>query len=165
MHTVATLDWIFAVVLLASMLIGAWRGMVFEVLSVAGWVVSFFLAQWFASDLAAMLPLGAADGALRYAVGFIVVFVGAVFACGLLAWLAKKLVDAIGLRPADRMLGAVFGMARGLILLLVVTVVVGLTPLHEEGWWQDSHSAPVLVGLLNSIKPVLPDEFGRRLPL
>ena len=45
----AALDWIFAAVLLASMLIGAWRGLVFEVLSVLGWVAAFFAAQWFAA--------------------------------------------------------------------------------------------------------------------
>lgn len=160
----ASLDWIFAAILLASMLIGAWRGLVFEVLSVAGWVVSFFVAQWFASDMAAVLPLGNSDGALRYAAGFIVVFVGAVFACGFLAWVAKKLVEAVGLRPADRTLGAVFGVVRGVVLLLVVTVVAGLTPLHEAAWWQESRSAPVLGGLLQALKPALPEEFGRHLP-
>lgn len=160
----ASLDWIFAVVLLASMAIGAWRGLIFEVLSVAGWVASFFVAQWFAPDMAAVLPLGDSDGALRYAAGFIVVFVGAVFACGFLAWLAKKLVDAIGLRPADRTLGAVFGVLRGVVVLLVVAVVVGLTPLHEAAWWQESRSAPVLGGMLKSLKPALPEEFGRHLP-
>ena len=160
----ASLDWIFAAILLASMVIGAWRGLVFEVLSVAGWVASFFVAQWFASDMASVLPLGDSDGALRYAAGFIVVFVGAVFACGFLAWLAKKLVEAMGLRPADRTLGAMFGVVRGLVLLLAVAVVVGLTPLHEAAWWQASYSAPVLGGLLKSLKPALPEEFGRHLP-
>jgi membrane protein required for colicin V production len=164
LHTVTALDWIFAAVLLASMAIGAWRGLVFEVLSVAGWVASFCVAQWFAADMAAVLPLGDSDGALRYAVGFIVVFVGAMFACGFLAWMAKKLVDAMGLRPADRTLGALFGVVRGLVLLLVVAVVVGLTPLHEAAWWQESQSAPVLGGLLKSLKPALPEEFGRHLP-
>lgn len=160
----ASLDWIFAVVLLASMAIGAWRGLVFEVLSVAGWVASFFVAQWFAPDMAAVLPLGDSDGALRYAAGFIVVFVGAVFACGFLAWLAKKLVEAVGLRPADRTLGAVFGVLRGLVLLLAVAVVAGMTPVHEAQWWQESQGAPVLTQVLKGLKPALPDEFGRHLP-
>ena len=102
----AALDWIFVVVLLASMLMGAWRGLVFEVLSLLGWVVSFFVAQWFAQDVAAMLPLGDASDALRYAAGFLVVFVGSVFACGFVTWLAKKLVESMGLRPVDRTLPA-----------------------------------------------------------
>lgn len=158
------LDWIFAGLLLASMLIGAWRGLVFEVLSLLGWVVSFFVAQWFADDMAAVLPMGNSAAALRYAAGFTLVFVGAVFACGFLTWVAKKMVEAIGLRPADRALGAAFGLLRGVVLLLAVAVVAGLTPLHEADWWQESQSAPVLAGVLRGLKPALPDEFGRHLP-
>ncbi len=158
------LDWIFAAVLLASMLIGAWRGLVFEVLSLMGWVASFLVAQWFAEDMAALLPMGQSAEALRYAAGFVVVFVGAVFACGLLTWLAKKLVDAIGLRPADRALGALFGVLRGMVLLLAAAVVAGLTPMGDAGWWQESQGAPILAEVLRGLKPALPEEFGRHLP-
>jgi membrane protein required for colicin V production len=161
---VAALDWILAAVLLASMLIGAWRGLVFEVLSLFGWVVAFVAAQWFAQDVAAMLPMGESAGSLRYAAGFVVVFVAAVFVCGFLSWLAKKLVEAIGLRPADRTLGAAFGLVRGMVLLLALTVVVALTAQQDAPWWQESRGAPLLSGLLEALKPALPQEFGRHLP-
>jgi membrane protein required for colicin V production len=161
----APLDWIFVAVLLASMLIGAWRGLVFEVLSVLGWVVAFVVAQWFAADAAALLPMGDTQGPVRYAAGFIVVFVAAVFACGFLAWLGKKLVEAIGMRPADRTLGAAFGVVRAVVLLLVLTVVVELTPLQQAAWWQESRAAPLMSGLLKGLKPALPEEFGRHLPV
>ena len=160
----AALDWIFAAVLLASMLIGAWRGLVFEVLSLLGWVVSFFVAQWFAQDVAELLPMGESAGALRYAAGFVLVFVASVFACGFVTWLAKRLVEAIGLRPADRTLGAAFGVLRGLVLLLAVAVVAGLTPVHQASWWQESQAAPVLAGVLRGLKPALPEEFAKHLP-
>ena len=89
----AALDWIFMALLLASMLIGAWRGLVFEVLSVLGWLAAFVVAQWFAADVAAYLPLGDLQGAARYAAGFVVTFVLALFGCGFIAWLGKKLVE------------------------------------------------------------------------
>jgi membrane protein required for colicin V production len=95
----AALDWIFVALLLASMLTGAWRGLVYEFLSLAGWVVAFVVAQWFAQDAAALLPIDEAQETVRYAAGFILVFIVTVFACGFLAWLGKKLVEAIGLRP------------------------------------------------------------------
>lgn len=160
----AALDWVLVAVLLASMLIGAWRGLVFEVLSALGWIAAFFVAQWFALDVADYLPMGASAGSLRYAAGFIVVFVASVFICGLLAWLGKRLVDAIGLRPADRALGAAFGILRGLVLLLAAAVVAGLTPLHEAAWWQESQGTPVLAEILRGLKPTLPEEFARYLP-
>ena len=160
----AALDWIFVALLVASMLIGAWRGLVFEVLSLLGWVVAFFVAQWFAQDVAAWLPMGGSAGALRYAAGFVIVFIAAVFAFGFLTSLAKKLIEAIGLRPADRALGAIFGVLRGLVLLLAVAVVAGLTPMGQAPWWQESQAAPVLSEALQALKPALPEEFSRHLP-
>lgn len=160
----AALDWILIGVLVASMLMGAWRGLVFEVLSLLGWVVSFFVAQWFAQDVAAWLPMGESAGALRYAAGFVIVFIAAVFSCGLLTSLAKKLIEAVGLRPADRALGAIFGVLRGVVLLLAVAVVAGLTPVGSAPWWQESQAAPVLAEVLRGLKPALPEEFSRHLP-
>jgi membrane protein required for colicin V production len=160
----AALDLIFIAVLLLSMLLGAWRGLVFEMLSVVSWVLAFVLAQWFATDLAALLPLGSWPSAGRYAAGFAAVFVLALFGCGLVAALAKKLVEVTGLRPADRALGALFGIVRAAVLLLVVGVLAQLTPLHESDWWHESDGAPLLSVALKELKPALPEEFGRYLP-
>lgn len=160
----AALDWIFLTVLVASLLIGAWRGLVFELLSLAGWVTAFFAAQWFADDAGAWLPMGQADAAWRHVAGFVVVFVAAVFACSLLAWLLKKLVAAVGLRPADRALGALFGVLRGLVLLLAVVLVAGWMQMQEAPWWKESRAAPILEGTLKGLRPVLPVELARHLP-
>lgn len=160
----AALDWIFIALLLASMLIGAWRGLVFEVLSVLGWLAAFVVAQWFAADVAAYLPLGDLQGAARYAAGFVVTFVLALFGCGFIAWLGKKLVEATGLRPVDRTLGALFGVLRAVVVGLVVAVVVQLTPLQQGAWWQESGSAVLLSAALKELRPALPADFGRHLP-
>ena len=158
------LDWIFLVVLGASLLIGAWRGLIFELFSLAGWVAAFFAAQWFAADVGQRLPVAGGEGALSYAAGFAVVFVIAVFVFGLVAWLAKKMIEAIGLRPADRSMGALFGLVRGGVLLLVVAVIVGLTLLRDNAWWKESLGAYVLTQVLESLRPALPQEFGSLLP-
>ena len=150
-------------VLVLSLLIGAWRGLVYEVLSVLGWALSFYLAQWFAPDVALLLPLQSASEPVRYAAAFVLVFIGAVFAAGLLAVLIKKLVDAIGLRPVDRTLGAAFGLVRGVILLLAVTVVINMTTVKSAVWWQESRGAEVLTAALKGLKPVLPEQFGKYL--
>lgn len=160
----ALLDWIFLAVLGFSLLLGAWRGLVYEVLSVMGWVAAFVLAQWFAPDAAAWLPLGNTTQALRYAAGFVLVFVAGAFGAGLLAWGIKKLVEAVGLRPVDRTLGAAFGLVRGVVLLLAAGVVINMTPLRDGPWWQESSGAGVVTAALRGLKPVLPHEFGQYLP-
>lgn len=158
------LDWIFAVVLLASLAMGAWRGLVYEVLSAVSWVAAFILAQWFAPDVAQKLPMAGAGEGVRYAAAFVLVFVGAVFAGGLLAMITKKLFAAVGLQPADRTLGAVFGLVRGVVLLLAATVVIGMTPLKSSEWWQESVGAGISMAALKGLQPVLPEKFGRYLP-
>ena len=99
-----TLDWIFLAVLLISLVVGAWRGLVYELFSVANWIVAFVLAQWFAPEAARWLPMSSASEVVRYAVGFVLVFVLSLFAGGLVAFLMSKLVQAVGLRPVDRVL-------------------------------------------------------------
>lgn len=159
-----TLDWIFLAVLLISLVVGAWRGLVYEVLSVCTWIAAFVVAQWFAPDAAQWLPMAGSAEAMRYAAGFVLVFIAAVFAGSLMAFLIKKLVAAVGLRPADRLLGAAFGLVRGMVLLLAVTVVVGMTPLHTAQWWQEAAGPRVATVVLSGLKPVLPQEFGKYLP-
>jgi len=158
------LDWIFLAVLLTSFVVGAWRGLVYEVLSVLSWIAAFVLAQWLAPDAAQWLPMTGAAQPMRYAAGFVLVFVAAIFAGSLVAFLIKKLVSAVGLRPADRLLGAAFGVLRGVVLLLAVTVVVGMTPLHTAAWWEEASGPRVATVVLAGLKPVLPQEFGKYLP-
>jgi membrane protein required for colicin V production len=154
-------DWILISVLAVSLVIGAWRGLVYEVLSVLGWVASFYAAQWLAPQVAVMLPIQSASESIRYAAAFLVVFIAAIFTCGLIAFLLKKIVQSIGLRPIDRMLGAAFGLFRGLILLLVATVVINMTALRSSEWWRESQGAPALTAILKGLKPALPERFGQ----
>lgn len=159
----AVADWAFLGVLVVSLIIGAWRGLVYEILSVLGWALSFYIAQWFAPEVAAVLPLQSASDPVRFAAAFVLIFIVSVFLAGLLAVLFKKLVEAIGLRPVDRTLGAAFGVVRGVILLLAVTVVVNMTAFKASDWWQESVGAGVLTAAVQGLKPVLPEQFAKYL--
>mgnify|MGYP002350552471 CR=1 FL=1 len=162
--TMAVLDWIFLAVLLVSMVVGAWRGLVYEMLSLANWMAAFVLAQWFGPAAAEWLPLAGATEVVRFLAGFVVVFVAALFVGGLLAFLIRKLVAAMGLRPVDRVLGAAFGVVRGAVVLLAFTVVVGMTPMKAGPWWQESTGARIATVVLQGLKPLMPQEFGKYLP-
>lgn len=159
----AAVDWILLGVLVFSLLLGAWRGLVYEVLSVLGWAVSFYVAQWLAPQVALWLPIQSASEPLRYAAAFVLVFIAAVFTAGLLASVLKKVVEAMGLRPVDRTLGAGFGLLRGVILLLAATVVMDMTALKSSAWWQESKGSVALEATLKGLKPVLPEQFAKYL--
>ena len=160
----ASLDWIFVVVLLGSMLLGAWRGLVYEILSLLGWVVAFMVARTWAQAVALWLPLDGWDMQLRYAAAFVLLIVGALFAWGVISWLSKQLIEAVGLRPVDRTLGALFGVLRGGLLLLVLALVIQYTPMNKALWWQESTLAPWLTAALSFVLPALPQDWGRYLP-
>lgn len=161
---IAAVDIILLLVLLISVVVGAWRGLLYEVLSVIGWVAAFVLAQWWAVSVGEWLPLGEASEPLRYAAGFALVFVGVAFAAGLLAWLVKKLVESVGLRPVDRTLGALFGLLRGAVVLLAVTLVVVMTPLREAQAWRESLGAQTLGNTLHTLRPLLPEPLVTYIP-
>jgi len=157
------LDWIFAAVLLLSMVLGGWRGLVVEVLSLVNWVLAFVAAQWLALDVSRFLPMSGASEVMRYAAGFVLVFVASAVAGALIVVLVRKLTEAVGLRPIDRVLGIGFGAARGVLLLLVTTLVVGMTPLRDTQSWKESTGAAWGTSLLAGLKPVLPQSVSRYL--
>ena len=162
---IALTDWVLLGVLLASMVVGFWRGLVYEVLSLAGWVAAFVVAQWLAPEVVGWLPfVKGAPASVQYAVAFAVVFVGAVFAAGMVSWLIKKLVETVGLRPVDRTLGGVFGLARGVVLLLALTVVLQLTGVSRDAWWSTAQGPVWLDLVLTGLKPLLPQTFVEYLP-
>ena len=162
---IALTDWVLLGVLLASMVVGFWRGLVYEVLSLAGWVAAFVVAQWLAPEVVGWLPfVKGAPASVQYAVAFAVVFVGTVFAAGMVSWLIKKLVETVGLRPVDRTLGGVFGLARGVVLLLALTVVLQLTGVSRDAWWSTAQGPVWLDLVLTGLKPLLPQTCVEYLP-
>jgi membrane protein required for colicin V production len=158
-----TTDWALLGVLLLSVLLGLWRGLMYEVLSLAGWVLAFILAQAFANDVAAWLPMDGLSSALKLAVAFVLVFVLVAFAGGLVAWLVQKLVATVGLRPVDRVLGGAFGLARALVMLLGLAVVVSVMQMQQAAWWRTSSAAGMLSATLLEIRPLLPEPVARHI--
>lgn len=157
-------DWALLAVLVVSVLVGLWRGFVFELMSLLGWVVAWIAAQWFAADLARHLPIGTPGSALQLAVAFVLCFLGALIVWALIARLVRLMLHATPLSAVDRVLGAGFGLLRGGVLLLVIATVVLLTPWGKSPGWRASQGAIWLNSALHGLKPVLPETVARRLP-
>jgi membrane protein required for colicin V production len=155
------LDWSLLAALALSVVVGLVRGFVFECLSLAGWLVAWFAAQWGAPMLAPRLPVGTPGSALQMGAAFALSFLGALLVWALLSRLVRLLIHATPLSLPDRLLGAVFGLLRGLVLLLALATVVALTPASQSPGWRASHGARWLGVALATLKPLLPEPVAR----
>ncbi len=163
MAEVGWVDWVLIAVLAISVLVGLWRGLVFEVMSLLGWVVAYVVAQAFSAQLAPHVPVGAPGGALQAGAAFAATFIGALIAWMILARLVRLLIAATPLTIIDRALGAGFGLLRGAVLLLAVATLIAFTPAATSPAWQHSVGAAWLATLLQGLKPVLPEAVSRHL--
>ena len=150
------------IIVVVSVAISLFRGLAREMVSLAVWVGGFVLATLFGSHVAGYLPQTLSP-LLSALIGFLIVF-GLVLVIG---WIASmtlaSAVRASGLGPADRALGVLFGLVRGLLIVLVVVLLGGLTPLPREPFWRDALlSGPFETAAL-ALRPHIPSGLGQRI--
>ncbi len=160
----AWLDVSLIVIVLISLVIGVIRGLVFEMLSAIGWFAAYFVAQWLAPSLVPYIPAALSNPGLRQGGAFALTFIVVLLLWSLVSRLLRMWVRGSPLSATDRMLGAGFGLARGVVLLLVIATLVRLTPMSESATWRQSTGAAWLEAALRGLKPVLPSEISRHLP-
>jgi membrane protein required for colicin V production len=161
------MPWLDAVMLglvLLSTLVGILRGLVSEIMSLLGWFVAYVVARLFSAEIAPLIPVGEPGSALNYGASFASVFIATLIFWAICSWLVRMLIRASPLSGADRLLGALFGLVRGIVLLLAVAIVVNLTTLSKSASWHDSVGAHWLDGALASLRPWLPPQLSERLP-
>ncbi|UFS56446.1 CvpA family protein [Comamonadaceae bacterium M7527] len=160
----SALDTAMSALLGASLVWGAWRGLVYELLAIANWLFAVMATSLVAPLLAQWVPALEGTGLLALVVRYVVVFVVFVFVGGFVASTLRRWISASGLRPADRSLGALFGLVRGVVVLLVAALVVLVLKLEAEPWWSSSSGAQLLQSVLVLLKPVLPQAIERLIP-
>jgi membrane protein required for colicin V production len=146
-----------------SLLLGVWRGVVSEILALVAWVAAFVSARTWAAPAGDLVALGMAEPAWRQVAGFIAVFVAVLILFALARWLLSLLLKAVGLAPLDRVLGAVFGIARGVLAVWVVVLLAGLSALPQQQWWRQALLAPPLETAVLAAKPWLPPDLAKRI--
>jgi membrane protein required for colicin V production len=159
----SALDIAIVALLVLSVAWGIWRGFVREILSLIGWVLAFLAANAVAAPLGDALPSSIATAEIRVLIAFVVVFVFTLSATTLVALLLSRLFKAAGLGGVDRTLGALFGLARGGVILVAVTIAAGLTSLPRDAIWKESVGAGMLVRTVLQLKHWLPPRLERRL--
>ena len=155
-----TLDGVLLGVLLISCLLGLWRGVIRETMALLAWLLGFVLSSKYAADMALHLPADWGDK-LRYLTGWLLVFVAVLLCMTLLSTLLRRLVAVAGLGLLDRFMGGLFGLLRGGIALMAVSVVVGLTPFKTSPAWKNSWMAQSADEGVKFFKPILPAQLER----
>ncbi len=155
-----TLDGVLLGVLLISCLLGLWRGVIRETMALLAWLLGFVLSSKYAADMALHLPADWGDK-LRFLTGWLLVFVAVLLCMTLLSTLLRRLVAVAGLGLLDRFMGGLFGLLRGGIALMAVSVVVGLTPFKTSPAWKNSWMAQSADEGVKFFKPILPAQLER----
>jgi membrane protein required for colicin V production len=151
--------------LVISVLLGVWRGLVFEVMTIVGWLVAWLAAPFVAPWIEHLLPQDKWTPALLHALGLVLAFLLVLLVWGLGAKLVRAIIQATPLSIVDRLGGAAFGVVRGLLLGLLVAVIVGMTPAARSPAWTESRLAPWLQGTLMQVRPLLPQALHDYIPI
>ena len=149
-------------VVVASLVLGMWRGVVGEIIALAAWVLAFLAARAWGTELAPLLT-AVAEPALRLAAAWVAVFLVVLVAMALLRLALRGLLKALGMTLTDRLLGIIFGAARGMIIVLALVTVGGMTALPKEKWWNEAYLAAPLQTAVLASRPWLPADVAKRI--
>ena len=156
-------DYFLLGVLALSAAVGMWRGLVSEIIALLAWVAAVFAAWRYSGSVAGLLSGVIVEPAWRQVAGFALIFVAVLMLAALLRFLLRELLKAVGLGAADRLFGALFGLARGVAIAFAVVLLGGLIGVAREPWWAHAMFAPPLETAVIAAKPWLPDAVAARI--
>lgn len=151
------------VVVAISVLLGVMRGLVREVLALVAWVAAFLAANLLTPDIAKLLPQAMGKEEIRLLVSFVGVFVVVLIGLSVLAILASKLVRIAGLGATDRVVGGIFGLARGILVVMILVLLAGLTALPRQPAWRNGMLSGPLEAVAGHVKAWLPGDLAKRI--
>ena len=152
------LDFIILGIIAFSGIISIFRGFVREALSIITWILAFWVAWHFGQELSLLLTPYIRNAMLRYPAAFIGLFVLTMILGGLLNYLLAQLVDKSGLSGTDRVLGLLFGLLRGILIIGIMLLIMRLTPAPKQEWWTESRLVPVFMPLEAWLQSFLPKD-------
>jgi len=155
-------DWCVIAVMALSMLFAYVRGFTRELIALITWVMGFFAALAFSPIVGLWIP-DFGHPVARYLIAFAAIMIAAIILGALVAWPLSSIIRKSGLGFVDRFLGAIFGIARGAVLIMAFVLAAGLTTLPREDWWQNAALARPLVAVATYLAPWLPREWAERL--
>ncbi|WJW74510.1 CvpA family protein [Thiohalobacter sp. IOR34] len=149
-------DYSIIAIIAISAVLSLMRGFVKESLSLLAWVAAFWVALGFSGQLAGVLTDWISVPSVRAIVAFGVLFVAVLLLGGLINFLIGQLVEKTGLSGTDRLLGTVFGVVRGVLIVAILVLLAGMTVVPQDPWWRDSQLLPHFEALALWLRDFLP---------
>jgi len=146
-----------------SIILSIIRGLVREVLAIAAWVLAFVAGWLFGGQVAVLMPAEIPSPELRALAGFAATFFGVLLAMSLVAMAVSQVIKSAGLGVEDRMLGAVFGLLRGFVIVMFLVLLAGTTALPAQPFWRDAVLRPLLERSAYVVKSWLPVEISQHI--
>lgn len=150
------------VIIALSALLGWWRGFMYELFSLLGWIAAYIAATTMSDQALPYIPEAITVEAIRSAAAFALVFVVTLIVAAVCAWLLSKLTKFAGLSGLDGKFGIMFGVLRGLLVVLALVWIGGLTSLPEKRWWKDAWSSKPLHQAALYARDYLPMQTAQR---
>ena len=151
------------VIIALSAVISLFRGFVREAVSLATWVLAFWVSIGFADKLDPKLASIITSPTARIAVSFAVLFLLTLIVGALVNYLIGQLVQKTGMSGTDRVLGILFGIGRGIVLVAVLVLMGGIPQLSRESWWQESmlmkHFQEMAIWMRDFLPPDMAQNF------
>jgi len=156
----AWIDIVILALIALSAILSLFRGFVREAVALATWLIALWVAMAFFEDLAQILAQWISMPSAQKITAFAVLFICVLLLGAIINFLAGKLVDKTGLTGTDKMLGIVFGVARGGVIVAILVLLAGLTPFPQDPWWQDSEFLGYFEDFAVWMRSYLPSEIA-----
>ena len=160
---IAWIDVVIISLVVLSAILSLFRGFVKEALALITWLVALWVAMAFYEELAAWLSQWIAVPSAQKVTAFALLFICVLLLGAMVNYLAGKLVDKTGLTGTDKMLGVVFGIARGAVIVAILVLLAGLTPVPQDPWWQESQFLGYFEQLAMWMRDFLPSEIANNI--
>ena len=156
----AWIDVVILALIALSAILSLFRGFVREAVALATWLIALWVAMAFYEDLATILSQWISVPSAQKITAFAVLFISVLLLGAIVNYLAGRIVDKTGLTGTDKLLGIVFGVARGGVIVAILVLLAGLTPLPQDPWWQDSQFLGYFQELAMWLRSYLPDDIA-----
>ncbi len=156
-------DYAVLIIVGLSVTFSVMRGAVKEVLAIIGWVAAFYVGRTYADQLLPMMPPDIPTESLRVLAAFLILFLATLLLATLLGIAISAIIRKVGLGWLDRLLGAVFGMLRGLLIVCILVFLAGFTDYPKDARWRNAMFSAPIEALVVSLLPWVPESMSQHI--